>query len=223
MDNIENVIGGSTNKSTGFLAYVFKFDDEHKAILTNIIQYTIMSIIPILILLRVTRQFVPEADDTKGSVEISIEVLFQLIFIVLAIWYINRIIEYFPTWSKMPYKEFNHINFIISFVFILLTLQTKLGDKIRILTDRVEQLWYGEKPQNKNNGIKVKQPIAHQASRADIIGQIPMAHMPPSHVQMGDNGMIDPSQFIGSTVPGVIEPMAANEGIGGFSGFSGFS
>jgi len=164
MDNEEN--GG------GFLKYVFDLNDANKASLMNLIQYTVLAFIPIILVLKITRTYVPEANEEKGSLELLAESLFQVVFILLSFWFINRVITYIPTYSKKPYKEFNETTFIIGFVFIILTIQTKLGEKISILTDRVMELWSGDNSLT-NNGTKVKvtQPLSrHQPSQADRMG-----------------------------------------------------
>ena len=40
----------------------------------NIAQYTVVALIPIVILNKVMQKFVPEADDEKGSVELLAEI-----------------------------------------------------------------------------------------------------------------------------------------------------
>lgn len=158
---MSDAISETENKS-GFVTYVFSIDEHNKKILYNIIQYTLLSVIPIVIILKLTRNFVPDLDESKSSLEISLEAIFQLLFIVVSFWFINRIIEYIPTWSGMEYDKFNNLNSIISFVFILLTMQTKLGDKIRLLIERIENLWDGKETIKKEdkNKIRVKQPLA---------------------------------------------------------------
>ena len=150
----------------------------------NMIQYAILAFIPIILVLKVTRTYVPEANEEKGSLELLAESLFQVVFILLSFWFINRIITYIPTYSKKPYKEFNETTFIIGFVFILLTIQTKLGEKISILTDRVMELWSGDASLKQNDSqsskVKITQPLAgHQPSRADKMGFTTMQQQPP--------------------------------------------
>ena len=44
----------------------------------------------------------------------------------------------------MNYHIFNETNFIIPILIILVTMQTKLGSKINILTDRLLEMWNGK-------------------------------------------------------------------------------
>ena len=96
--------------SLGFLKYVFNFDEENKHNLMNMVQYTLLSIIPVIIILRLIKHIVPEEDETKGSLEISIECIGQIILIVLAIWFTNKIIRYIPSYSGEYYGKFNETN-----------------------------------------------------------------------------------------------------------------
>ena len=239
-------------ESEGFFKYIFDFNETNKTNIMNMIQYAVLAFIPIILVLKVTKSYVPEVNEDKGSLEILAESLFQVIFILLSFWFINRIITYIPTYSKKPYKEFNETTFIIGFVFIILTLQTKLGEKISILTDRVLQLWTGDATlkEETNTKVKVSQPLAsrHQPSQADNLGLSAM----PAHHQMQQMQQIPPTplmtnnktqtnqysipdrqpipdfnkMYSGPTTPLVnaanptfVEPMAANEAIGGSGSF----
>jgi uncharacterized membrane protein YidH (DUF202 family) len=130
-----NPISSDVSKFENFFEYIFNFDDENKAKLMNIVQYLGLALIPVVILLKLIKNYFPEEDDTKGSVEISVEVLSQIILIFIGIWFIDRLIRYLPTISKMNYHGFNEINFIIPVLIILVTMQTKLGAKINILSN----------------------------------------------------------------------------------------
>lgn len=238
MDSLSESAKDTSKETLGFFKYIFDFNDDNKNSMLNMIQYTVLSIIPLMLVLKVTKSYVPEVDEEKGSLEILAESLFQIVFIVLSFWFINRIIFYVPTYSGAQYKDFNEITFILSFVFILLTLQTKLGDKIRILSDRVMELWSGDatlKKDEKPRNVKVMQPLSHQPSQSDYLGMPnqmppPMAQMTnmksqtneyalpkqtlPDYNQMYEN---QNNSLIGAAHPGIVqEPMAANDGYGAF-------
>jgi hypothetical protein len=237
MDSLSETAKGTSKETLGFFKYVFDFNDDNKNSMLNMMQYTVLSIIPLMLILKVTKTYVPEVDEEKGSLEILAESLFQIVFIVLSFWFINRIISYVPTYSGSPYKDFNEITFILSFVFILLTLQTKLGDKIRILSDRIMELWSGDstlKKDEKTGNVKVTQPLSHQPSQSDYLGMStmppPMAHMTNMKSQTNEYAlpkqtlpdynqmyMNQPNHLVGAAQPGMVqEPMAANDGIGAF-------
>jgi len=245
MEKVNDAINADSSEGLNFFKYVFNFDEENKNSMMNMIQYTILSIIPVLITLRLIKYIVPEEDETKGSFEIVVESVGQIILIVLAIWFTNKIIRFIPTYSGEHYGKFNETNFIIPFIIILATMQTKLGAKLNILIDRVIDLWHGKKGDQQQgqgqgqqqqggggqNMVRVTQPFAggHQVSQADYLDRnqiLPsnpqLTAMPQQQQPRTDfNGMYqnNPTSMPGAMNPGAImEPMAANEmGGGGWS------
>lgn len=232
-----------TNKDTvGFFKYVFNFDDENKTEMLNLLQYTLLSIIPVVLILKGIRHFIPEDDESKGSLEIVTETVGQIIVIVLAIWFVNKSIRYLPTYSGSEYGKYDSTSFMIPFLILILTMQTKLGSKINILFDRIIEQWYGKSEhvvnQQKNTRVTISQPLAgqHQPSQADYMDHSQILppntqgmSMPsiPSHTQQkpdfNDMYHQQPTQMPGAATPGVesmggmMEPMAANSALGGFS------
>ena len=104
------LIGGSDNietktESMGFIKYIFNFDDENKAQILNMLQYGILAIIPTIIILKITKKVIPEENEDKGSLEILVESVGQIILILLLIWLSNKIITYVPTYSKTEYHR----------------------------------------------------------------------------------------------------------------------
>jgi hypothetical protein len=246
MEKLNDAINSDSAESLGFFKYVFNFDEENKNSIMNMLQYTILSIIPVLITLRLIKYVIPEEDETKGSLEIVLESVGQIILIVLAIWFTNKIIRYIPTYSGEYYGKFNETNFIIPFIIILATMQTKLGAKLNILIDRVVDLWHGKKegqqgqPQQGQQGqqgqgqntVRVTQPFAgqHQPSQADYLDRNQLLPSNPQLTAMPQqqqpntdfNSMYqnNPTPMPGAMHPGggIMEPMAANEmGGGGWS------
>ena len=150
------------NKSTtNFMSHIFNFDENSKIDMLNIVQYSIVSIVPIVILNKSIQKFVPEADETKGSVEIVFEILIQIVSMFIGLLFIHRIITYIPTYSNSPYPEYNIIYSVLPLLMILMSLQTKLGEKVSIVVDRLYELWEGKKEKGgKSPNIKVSQPIS---------------------------------------------------------------
>ena len=115
-----------------FFQHVFNFNDESKKEMLNIAQYTVVALIPIVILNKVMQKFVPEADDEKGSVELLAEVLIQVIIMFLGILIVHRIITFVPTYSGLKYEKISITQIVLAVLMITLSLQTKLGEKISI-------------------------------------------------------------------------------------------
>ena len=157
----------SDDSKKNFLKHVFNFDDESKAELLNIIQYTLIALIPIVLLNKTMQKYVPEADEQKGSAEILAEVIIQIITMFIGILIIHRVITFIPTYSGMAYPEFSVIFIILATLMIILSLQTKLGEKVSVLVDRVVELWNGPSKDKKSKNsakanVKVSQPISGQ-------------------------------------------------------------
>ena len=242
-DSFENTLGGTTKLSpSGFFNYVFNFDSDNKAILLNMFQYIIIALIPVIVLLKLIKEYIPEDDDKKESIELILEIIIQLGVLFIAMYMIDKIIRYFPTYSKVPYTKFNEISFIIPTLVLIMTMQTKLGAKINILYDRTLELWNG-KPQtrggNNQGNIRVSQPIvmpgSHQVSRADTLDNTIMApranQLPaqnnislidslPNMMNSGGNGNNFQNQAMQNAFMDSMEPMAANGALGGAFGSS---
>ena len=69
----------SDDSKVGFFKHVFNFDDESKADILNIVQYSLIAIIPVVILNKAMSRYIPEADEKKGSLEVSAEIIIQII------------------------------------------------------------------------------------------------------------------------------------------------
>ena len=242
------LLGGNIKMGpASFFNYVFNFDSDNKAIILNMFQYIIIALIPVVLVLKFVKEYIPEDDDKKDNLEIVLEIILQLGVLFIAIYFIDKITRYFPTYSKVPYSKFNEVSFTIPTLLLMFTMQTKLGAKINIIYNRVIQFWNGSKPSqnngnnngNGNNGqnIRIRQPIVannvHQISRSDTLDNtmIPqqMNQMPNNNVSMIDslpnmmnnNGSNNyQSQAIQTAFMESMEPMAANGALGGIFGSS---
>lgn len=222
----------------GFFKHVFKFDQESKSEMLNIIQYAVLAIIPIVILNKLTQRFIPEADEEKSSIEISLEVLAQIIIMFLVILIIHRIITYIPTYSGEKYTDFSVTNIVLAMLVIVLSLQTKLGEKVSILVDRVVELWEGRQDKkgkgngnNSNGNVKVSQPISQNQSATmnqsiNSMGSTSISSLPtmqqPS-INYDNMYQQDSTPLVGASTPGMenFNPiMAANEMAGSAFGTS---
>jgi hypothetical protein len=157
----------SDDSKKNFFKHVFNFDDNSKSDILNIIQYALIAIIPIVILNKTIGKYVPEADNKKGSLEIVAEVLIQVIVTFIGLLIIHRIITFIPTYSNAKYPEFQIVYIILAILMITMSLQTKIGEKVTVLSDRILELWNGKttsnsKKSNGKNNVKVSQPISGQ-------------------------------------------------------------
>ena len=227
-----------------FFKHVFNFDDRGKADMLNIIQYSVIGIVPIVILNKLMQKYVPEADDQKGSIELLAEIIIQIVFMFLGILLTHRIITFVPTYSEEKYPEFSVVYIILSVLLITLSLQTKLGEKVSILSDRIFELWEG-KPVEKagkrkakastTDGVRISQPISQNSylvnenfqnksgttSLSDLPIQQSQPTMAPQQLPDYNNMYANTSNpLVNADTPGISEPMAASDALGGsFSGF----
>jgi hypothetical protein len=231
-----------------FFKYVFNFDDASKSDMLNIIQYTLIAIIPVVSLNKAMQKYVPESDDRKGSLELLAEIIIQVIGMFIGLLIIHRIITFVPTYSGINYPDFNIIFIILAVLMITLSLQTKLGEKVSVLTDRLVELWDG-KPSgkkggknnnNSNNSVKVSQPISGQNNymmpnanansnsnmNSGYSDGTSINSLPTETQQLPDyNNMVrnDNNPLQNAATPGMAEsfvPMAASEFLGGGFGSS---
>jgi len=156
-----------------FFKHVFNFNEESKGELLNIIQYSLLALIPIVIINKIMQKYVPEANEDKGSLEITLEIFLQIIGMFVGIFFTDRIITYFPTYSGIKYLEFSVTNIILAVLIITLSLQTKLGEKVSILVDRVSDLWNGASADGSSNKKK-KRGGSNSSPNAN-------ANMPPGN------------------------------------------
>lgn len=237
-----DIDGGESKSTKSFIKHVFNFEEEGKAEFLNVIQYALLAIIPIIILNKTMQKFVPEADEQKGSFEILAEVIAQVVLLFVGMIFINRIITYVPTYSGIKYPDHSIVFIVIASLMILLSLQTKLGDKVSILVERVSELWEGKSADDKkkkkgkqgNGTIKVSQPISQNPTQ--MSGQMimreaytdgtPINSLPTEQQLPNYNEMYKGPQtpLVDAATPGMEQmqsgPMAANEALGGSFGGS---
>jgi len=181
----------NSDDSKSFFKHVFNFDDNSKSDILNIIQYALIALIPVILLNKSMSNYIPEADDKKGSLELSAEIIIQIIVMLIGLLMVHRIITFVPTYSGVKYPDFNIVFIILAILMITLSLQTKLGEKVSILVERIMDMWNGtdsskKKGKNgKNGNVKVSQPISGQ--NGIITGQM----MPQSQPTYTDGTAIN--------------------------------
>ena len=231
----------TSDSNKNFFKHVFNFDDDSKSDILNIIQYALIAIIPVVILNKGIKKYIPEADDKKGSLEITAEIIIQVIVIFMGLLIIHRIITFIPTYSGVKYPEFNILYIILALLLIIISLQTKLGEKISILSDRLMELWNGksdDKDKKKNNSVKVSQPISGQQmmppTQPTYTDGTAISSLPTNESQYNESAQQvpnfdamyrqDTTPLVGAATPGMTQesfgPVAASEFLGGSFGTS---
>jgi len=237
----------SDDSNKNFFKHVFNFDSDSKAEILNIIQYAILAIIPVVILNKSMSKYIPEADEQKGSLEVSAEILIQIIVMFIGLLIVHRIVTYVPTYSGEKYPEFNIIFIILAVLLITLSLQTKLGEKVSILVERIVELWEGKSDKkdkkNKKNTIANSNTNTPSISQNTLItntqssssssyndgtsiNSLPINNTGSTQPLPNYNNMYqqDNTPLVNASTPGqtegFYEPMAANSVLGGGFGSS---
>ena len=198
----------SDDSNKNFFKHVFNFDDDSKSDILNIIQYALIAIVPVVILNKSIGKYVPEADDRKSSLEISAEIVIQVIVTFMGLLIIHRAITFIPTYSESKYPEFHVVYIILAILMIMMSLQTKLGEKVSVLVDRVMELWDGKpdaKKKGAKNAVKVSQPISGQITGQQMNNAATtqslytdgtaISSLPTNDVQYGGGGTVQPQQL----------------------------
>jgi hypothetical protein len=226
----------SVSKQAGFFNHVFNSNDDSKDEIMNIVQYAVLAIVPVIILNKATQKFIPEADDEKGSPEIAIEIILQTVSMFLGIMLIHRMITYVPTHSGAKYSSLSVTSNILAALVIILSLQTKLGEKVSILVDRATDAWEGTTGDDKSkqkkrlpSNVKVSQPISQNNQITQSLGysgSTPISQLPiapqitkpqqssQDYYQTNTFGAQQPqhASYMNNQMMESNEPMAANFG-----------
>ena len=235
MEDVEDAISDSTKRTEGFFKYVFKMGDYEQSVLMNIAQYTVLAIIPVIIVLYVNHYYIPDVEEEKGSLVILAEMFGQLFFILFSFYFIHRIICYFPTYSGLKYGDFSVIQLILILLFIFISMSKhKLGAKTLILIDRFEDVVDGNSSMKEKKGggtsggqVRVTQPLSNGGASPPSSSYMLNGPPPPPQLQQRSpdfNAMYaqQNNPLIGASTPGMppgmvaeFEPAAANEHLGG--------
>jgi hypothetical protein len=206
-----------------FINHVFKFDEDTKSELCNIIQYTILSLVPVVALNKTLQKFVPEADEEKGNLEILVEIIFQVIIMFVGLFFVHRLVTYVPTYSETKYPEYNVLGIVLAVLMIVSSLQTKLGEKVSIISDRVIEVWDGrveknnEKPPQQIQATQQPMPPQSMPPQTTSISNLPQQQS----LDFDNMYRNDQTPLVNANVPGYGQNdiMAANEAGSSFGNF----
>ena len=238
----------TTNKvvKNGFINHVFNFDNETKTEALNVGQYLLLAIVPMAFYNYMVDSVIPEVDESKSNLEILAEVVGQLSLVLVGMFFIHRLITFVPTYSGRAMGDMNLFSIILLILVLLYESHTKVGEKTKILLDRVKDMWHGKTSEKKKvkkdpSVVKVSQPISragmptHAPSRADYLQShnamssptqmLPPQNTPSQQIPTPDTGasndMYNSGGFNGlvdaNSPVQFQEPMAANAALGGFS------
>tara|TARA_Y100000768_G_scaffold293297_1_gene227195 strand:- start:5832 stop:6536 length:705 start_codon:yes stop_codon:yes gene_type:complete len=127
----------STSNHISFVEYITSFTSKEKSQLLNLIQYGGLSVLPLLIILKLMKIYIPDDDPFKPTTEILFEIVIQIITIIVALFITHKIILYFPTYSNLDYDNFSLLSTLLPLFFLMFTLDTKFSNKLNTLFDRL--------------------------------------------------------------------------------------
>ena len=208
---------GGASLDVGFVEYITTISSNEKAQMLNLLQYGGLALVPLLILLNVMKMYVPEEDPEKGTTELVIEVVVQLSIVLLALFFIHKLILFVPTYSKVQYESVNLLTIVLPLLFIMIAMETNVSHKLNTLFDRLLMLvglkkegYEGQPQQQTPNNTQGPMPPSQATGivteSSSINGQNPTM-MPPNPIntmQQESLQMMEPFQ-----------PMAANDSMGG--------
>lgn len=235
----------SVNKSKSFVQHMTEIDKQQKGELFNMFQYAFLMIIPVVLLnYGVGELFSTDIED-KSSLELSLEIVGEMIVLLSGVYIIHRLVTFVPTYSETPYSDVNFLAVTLGFVLVIFSFQTKLNEKMRTVLESAYYQITGKKseaeleaearqvagnPQNK--GVVVTQPIQKpNGNNAHYLKNQSMIQAPSNTTQSASQiyGQTMQQNSQPSSQPPVIqkqqlpnydtfyeqEPMAANEGFMG--------
>lgn len=210
-------MSGGGKIKTSFFSYMFSLSSVEKNEILNALQYVLLVIIPIVILLKLMKNFIPLENDEKGTIEITVEVVLQFFIIFIAFLFIHKLVVFIPTYSTVPYGKLNLINIIIPVVFLLLCMKSSISEKLSILVERFMIVSGLTRKENMDNKKEKKEQGQGQAQGQSQMG--PSQMLPPPQSTMIQPTYQEP--MYQSSQPqqreqqfGISEPFAANEMMG---------
>ena len=197
------------------LSHVFSSTEEDKAEILNVVQYSLLGVVPVVVLNKMIQRFIPEADPDKSSIELLAEIVIQLIVIFCGLIFAHRLITYVPTYSGFKYENLTLTSVVLAFLVIVLSIQSKVGLKVNIIVDRLNELWNGEAKAPVKGENRARYPVSqHAPSQADYLDNSAVQHdmFPPAPIASSHP---PPRNDQPMFAPG---PMAANGVLGGSFG-----
>ena len=170
--------GGSGGSGGAFLSHMFRFDADTKSDLANILQYGAIGAIPVILMLKIVKNYFPDVVATKSTAELTFECVAELAFILLSVYFIDRFASFFPPYSGHRYERLDLTQTILVFMVVLFTIQTKLGTKMNIVLDRIT---------NNLEGYSNSKP-AEKASVSILPDDLQFAQGVPSSAHGGAHG-----------------------------------
>jgi hypothetical protein len=130
-----------TTTNQGFFSYVFKLSKLQQSELLNFIQYSLLCIIPILLLLFYVKKYGLRTTYRNTSIYILSTTLLSIILILIGIFFIDRIINFIPTLSGIYYNVVNLTNISIVLMMSIILIRIGYMERMSILLYRFDKFF----------------------------------------------------------------------------------
>ena len=82
------------------------------------VQYLLIAIIPVIVLNKLMENVIPQYDESKGNLELLVEVVGQVSLTILGLFIIHRIITFIPSYSGSDTNPSVWSHFLLLFLFL---------------------------------------------------------------------------------------------------------
>ena len=216
LNNTNKEQNGGMDLNMGFVEYITTISSNEKSQMLNMLQYGGLAILPLLIILKLMKMYVPEEDPLKGTPEIVIEIVLQLSFILIAFFFIHKLICYVPTYSKVEYGSMNLLCLVMPVFFLMFAMDTNVGAKLNVVFDRL-LVTLGIKKESFETSNKEHKEV-NQAGASSTIITSPQSHGQGINEPMTDRliggHQTQRDSFVPQQQPSMMmpsEPVAAND------------
>lgn len=211
----------SNPSDKNFMKHVFNFDDDSKNEVLNTLQYLIMAVVLVSVLHTFLSNIMPDVSEEKGNFEILGETLVHAVAFFVGLFIIDRIITYIPSYSGVEYKPVNMITLALVFVALQLDSSSVLGNKMRLLAERVQAYINGDEEisaeKNRKNAVEMNS-VGANGARSNTSIPTRMGRLQNIAGNGYREGMREGSSAIENVVPPAQPPQQQGFGNGGFSG-----
>ncbi len=220
MDKEDVLIGGS---GSSFVSYMFSLSEGEKVEIINMLQYLILAIIPILLLNKLIKTYLPPVDRSKSPIEMATEIVIHLVILFTFVFFIHKLILYIPTYTKNPYPAINFLPVVLPLLIVLFSLDKNLNEKSTILLNKLfvllglskENFEEEDECPDKKKKKKETQSQMNLMAPPQMANPSTMNFDQPQYESPTRKSDYDQGQQYG--IPYMNEPVAANEV--GFSAF----
>jgi hypothetical protein len=130
-----------TTINQGFFSYIFNLSKLQQSELFNFIQYSLLCIVPVLLLIFYVKKYGLKATYRDTSLYIVSITLLSIILLITGIFFIDRIINYIPTLSGVYYNVANLTNISIVLIMTLLLIRVGYMERTGILLYRLDNIF----------------------------------------------------------------------------------